>query len=555
VSPGAVPIDERPFPWEAQRESILARRLPWLLVFRAVVATLLLIMALAADFLGWSLSRVTYILYAVNIATYFMVLVEGLLLRARGSATVLSTVHLASAVGIALTVVQGTGGVSSAFSFLYLLAILDGAIIAGRGVALAMASICSLVYGGQLVLQLYKVFPVVGAEVLPNPQEFVSAVVVHIGAFYLIAILAGHLAGLLETARQLASSAKFDLHRVLELHAAVLESLPLGVVTVDSAGYVNTANQAAAWILDTPIAELIGDEAPRILQDFLIGDEFFTTVTAYQGHKERQVSLSRSQVQRRLAGGEFSSETDLTLVVMEDRTEWYSMERHLREKERLAGIGELAAAIAHEIRNPLASMAGSLELLDHPESTTSEQREKLRHIVSREVSQLKRLLENFLIYARPAPPSRFEVDVAILVREVAETVNQAAEYKEHDLVVQATQVLPALIDPEQIRQLLWNLLKNAFEASPTNDEVELNARFETPDKKWIVLEVADRGPGVSPEIRKTMFDPFQTTKDSGTGLGLSIVHRIVENHGGRIDVESSQYGGALFRVVLPAHSP
>jgi two-component system sensor histidine kinase PilS (NtrC family) len=240
---------------------------------------------------------------------------------------------------------------------------------------------------------------------------------------------------------------------------------------------------------------------------------------------------------------------------MEDRTEWYSMERHLREKERLAGIGELAAAIAHEIRNPLASMAGSLELLDHPESTTSEQREKLRHIVSREVSQLKRLLENFLIYARPAPPSRFEVDVAILVREVAETVNQAAEYKEHDLVVQATQVLPALIDPEQIRQLLWNLLKNAFEASPTNDEVELNARFETPDKKWIVLEVADRGPGVSPEIRKTMFDPFQTTKDSGTGLGLSIVHRIVENHGGRIDVESSQYGGALFRVILPAHSP
>ena len=541
---------ERPLTWEAQRESSLARRLPWLLFFRVVVATLLLLLALVADYLGWSLSGLTYILYLVILGSYGMVVLEGLLLRGKASPTVLSTIHLVSAVAIAFGVVHGTGGVTSTFSYLYLLAILDGAIIAGGGVALVMASVCSISYGTQLVLQLYRVFPK-GIESLPEPQEFVSAVVVHLGAFYLIAVLAGHLAGLLEKARDLVASTEFDLHQILELHAAVLESLPLGVVTIDAKGIVNTANQAASWILNIPIGGLIGLPAPEFLKDFRTGDKDSLIYTLEQDNRRREISLNRSRVERMVPGQPSPAQMELTLVVIEDRTHWYAMERDLRAKERLAGIGELAAAIAHEIRNPLASMSGSLELLEHSASLSSAQRDKLRHIVSREVSQLNRLLENFLIYARPAPPKRIRMDLAIVVREVAEAVNQAAQYKEHPLVLHADGGLFTQIDPEQIRQLLWNLLKNAFEASEPHEPVELRVALHSSNSDWIVLDVSDRGVGVSPEIQNTMFDPFQTTKPAGTGLGLSIVHRIVENHGGKIDVKVSKYGGALFRVLLP----
>lgn len=539
-------------PWEMGREFILARRLSWLLFFRLAVASLLLLFALAADYFDWSLSRVTFILYVVSTASYAMVLVEGLLLRAQASPTVLSTVHLATAVGIALAVVQGTGAVNSAFSYLYLLAILDGAIIAGRRIALMMASICSITYGTQLVLQLYRVFPG-GEESTPTSQEFVSAIVVHLGAFYLIAILAGHLAGLLETAREVATSAKFDLSRVLEVHSAVLESLPLGVVTVDANGLVNTANQAASWILDIPVEHLIGASAPKMLHDFLKGNQLFTTLSIEHENRIRQISLSRSHVQRSLTQTALYPELQLTLLVMEDRTKWYAMEHHLREKERLAGIGELAAAMAHEIRNPLASISGSLELLDKSESITSAQRDRLNHIVSREVAQLNRLLDNFLVYARPAPPNRIRVDVALIVREVAESVAQAREYTDNKLVIKSKSPLYATIDPDQIRQILWNLLKNAFEATPPNHVIELRAKsIKNKNSESIVLEVADSGSGIDVEIRNRIFEPFQTTKSSGSGLGLSIVHRIIDNHRGTISVGESKFGGALFSVVLPA---
>ena len=325
---------------EAQRESLLERRLPWLLVFRVGVATVLLIVALVADLLGWNLSRFTSLLYAVIIGTYLMVLVEGVLLRSRVSRVVLSSVHLAGALGIALAIVQGTGGVLSPFSFLYLLAILDAAIIAGRRAAFIVASLCSVGYGVQLVLQMYRILPA-GAEDLPTSQEFSSAVVIHLGAFYLIALLAGRLALMLDAAWKTASTAQVDLQRVLEFHASVLESLPLGVLTVDPTGHVSTANQAAAWILDTPSSALIGQDLPRFLQDFMVGEESHCTVTRMSGDKESQLFLGKSQIKRAGVGDIVPPKIDFTLLILEDRSEREELERRLSEQESGISLVEL----------------------------------------------------------------------------------------------------------------------------------------------------------------------------------------------------------------------
>ena len=535
----------------SKRESLLARRLPWLLVFRVGVATALLGFALAADLLGWQLSQFTTLLYAVIVGTYAIVLVEGGLLRSEVSRVALSSVHLIAALAMALAIVQGTGGVNSPFSFLYLLAILDAAIIAGRRIALLMASVCSITYGLQLVFQLYGILPA-GSEALPSPYEFMSAGVAHLGAFYLIAILAGRLATMLEAESALASSAQYDLQRVMELHATVLEALPLGVLTVDSAGKISTANQAAAWILDIPIEELIGHALPGFLIQFLEGEENYSSLTTTLGEKERQLSLSRAHVKWSGGGEIVAPRIDLTLLVLEDRTDLYGLERRLREQERLASIGELAAAIAHEIRNPLASMSGSLELLQSPESTTDEQRYKLRSIVSREVEQLNRLVDNFLVYARPSQPNYLTVDVVHLAREVADAIRHDPGWRERELSMLGESQLLASVDPEQVRQLLWNILRNAVEASPEGKPVSLNVEFETVESAgWFVMEVVDCGTGIDPMIRDTLFEPFKTTKQGGTGLGLSIVHRIVEGHGGYIDLGSPEGGGTEVRVVLP----
>jgi two-component system sensor histidine kinase PilS (NtrC family) len=515
------------------------------------VATTLLVIALVADLLGWQLSEFTTLLYAVIVGTYLIVLVEGALLGSDVSRVTLSTVHLIAALAMGLAIVQGTGGVNSPFSFLYLLAILDAAIIAGRRIALLMASVCSVTYGTQLVFQLYGILPA-GSESIPSPYEFMSAGVAHLGAFYLIAILAGRLATMLEAESQIASTAQYDLQRVLELHATVLEALPLGVLTVDPGGNISTANQAAAWILDTPIEDLIGHGLPGFLFEFLEGEESYCSITVTLGEKERQLSLSRAHVKWTGGGEIVPPRIDLTLLVLEDRTDLYGLERRLREQERLASVGELAAAIAHEIRNPLASMSGSLELLQNPGSTTGEQRHKLRSIVSREVEQLNRLVDNFLVYARPSQPSYLTVDVVHLAREVADAIRHDPEWRERKLSMLGEAQLLASVDPEQIRQLLWNILRNAVEASSEGKPVSLNVEFETVENAgWFVMEVVDSGTGIDPVIRDTLFEPFKTTKQGGTGLGLSIVHRIVEGHGGYIDLGSSETGGTEVRVVLP----
>jgi len=239
-------------------------------------------------------------------------------------------------------------------------------------------------------------------------------------------------------------------------------------------------------------------------------------------------------------------------VVMEDRTDLHALEGRLREKEKLAGVGELAAGIAHEIRNPLASMSGALELLCQEDLTNDEQRVKLRSIVSREVDQLNRLVEDFLVYARPAPPKLISVDVCHLLREVVDSFSQDPLWGEHQVMLEGIEAIKAQVDPEQIRQLLWNLLRNAMEASPLGASVRVIIEEESEASLgWFVIKVVDKGAGIDPAILPTLFEPFKTTKETGTGLGLSIVHRIVENHGGHVEITCPESGGTVVNVIIP----
>jgi two-component system sensor histidine kinase PilS (NtrC family) len=216
-------------------------------------------------------------------------------------------------------------------------------------------------------------------------------------------------------------------------------------------------------------------------------------------------------------------------------------------QEHMASLGKLSAAMAHEIRNPLAAISGCVELL--VETPDLETQTKLKGIILREVHRLNNLIEEFLIYSRPMPPRLFRTDICALTRETCDVIKTHDVAQMHNIDVVAPERLEASVDAGQIRQMLWNLLKNALEASPKDAPVQIS--LATSNKQQIILEIHDNGAGISPEMRQFLFEPFHTTKPQGTGLGLAVVKRIVDGHGGDIRFISQEGNGTTARVILP----
>lgn len=531
----------------ANTQPDIGRRLPGLLVFRAAVAIAVFALTLAADLGAWPLQRMSVLLYGVVIGSFVVVLVAGVLLRAGISPLILSGVHLSTALLSATMVVEGTGGVSSTLSFLYLLAILDGAILGGAGMALAMAAASSVLYGAQLVAQLYELFPSALGYV-PPPATFATTALSHLIAFYLSAWLAGQLAQLLRRARTEASDARHDLRRAEIFHAEVLEALPVGVAILEDLPtggcLVRMVNAAACQILGMSEAALLNGRLPDVVEVFCGGGKSAgdATLARVDGPRDLHLLLSRLPSAAAAAPGA----APFAVLVLDDRTEVRALEEKLHRRERLAGIGQMSAAIAHELRNPLAAISGCIELVSDGKASSSE-RAKLISIVLREIDRLNGMVTDFLAYARPPAPTRLPIDVVELARDIATALQRDAAWDDHPLRVHAPAQLCAEVDPSQLRQVLWNLLKNAVEVSPPGAAVDMRFVEQAQD---LCIEVQDHGAGISAEARPHLFEPFFTSKAHGTGLGLAVVYNIVSAHGGKIDVISAS-DGTTMRVMLP----
>jgi two-component system sensor histidine kinase PilS (NtrC family) len=249
------------------------------------------------------------------------------------------------------------------------------------------------------------------------------------------------------------------------------------------------------------------------------------------------------------------------IVNFSDLTDLRRMEAQVQRAERLAAVGQMAAGVAHEIRNPLASISGSIELL-RGTPTIDPESGALMEIVLREVDRLNGLITELLEYARPRERVLTPIDLGVVLDETLRVFAQdrtyahvsatyAAEAEAADLEVQA--------DPAQIRQVVWNLLRNAADAMPGGGEVKVSLRRvgegveDGPDGDTRLAEfvVEDSGKGMSSEEQDRLFEPFFTTKTHGTGLGLATVHRIVSEHGGQILVESQVGRGTRMRIRLP----
>jgi two-component system sensor histidine kinase PilS (NtrC family) len=319
-----------------------------------------------------------------------------------------------------------------------------------------------------------------------------------------------------------------------------------GLLTVDAAGRVTFLNRAGEQMSGRSRAELQGRPAPVPFAAMLAGSgRSEATVEAADG---RRLQFGYSTFPLRGSAGAGLGQA----VIFQDLTELRAMEERVARSERLADLGAVAAGLAHELRNPLASMMGSVELLRQSAGMDHDDL-KLADIVLREAGRLEELVTQFLAYARPAEPQRVPVDLAAVAADtLAVFVHDPAAAGV--TLVPALAPAPALADPDQLRQVLWNLLRNAAEAvggGGAGREVRVATGVDPGGAPW--LRVEDQGPGLAPADLPRLFLPFFTTKRSGTGLGLATVHRIVDAHGGAVSAgpAAPPGSGACFTVRLP----
>ena len=468
---------------------------------------------------------------------------------------------------IVSAIVYITGGVSSYFSSLYALPIIAASTIQSRRGGMMVGVLSTLLYGGLVLAQYYGAgfFPVVtDYALLPPARVVIFTVGLNVFGFFAVAVLSGHLAEnvrrageqLVETSNQLADLQAFSQH--------VIDSLTSGLATTDIDGRVLTFNRAAEAITRVTAAEAVGRSVADVLQ-------FPRDLDGLFGAREGRPKLPRVEVaftRQDSVDIELGLSTALLLTprgetgflfTFQDVTESRKQDREARVQQRLAAVGEMAAGIAHEIRNPLASMSGSIQILRQELPLTAEQ-SQLMDIVLRESDRLNETIRSFLAYAKPQRLSTERVDVRQIITDTACLLQNNAELTEdHQIDVDVpSEPTWYVADENQIRQVVWNLATNGVRAMPKGGKLRLSLlrrNVDTSAPGEMVIRVEDQGVGIAPEELDGIFQPFRGAFERGTGLGLAIVHRIVSDYGGEVHVISERGAGTRVEVTLPLVTP
>lgn len=452
-----------------------------------------------------------------------------------------AVVQIVGDVLIAAGLVFLTGGAESPFTFTFSVAVIGAALMLGFRSALASA-VASLILYTAVVLGIQAgllVPPIGGASLTPLRLAF------HLSTNGLAIVLVGTLAGYLS--RQLATTGgrlverEKDLRSLSELHRQILEAMPSGLVTADGEGGVIFANPTAQAILGQDIEQLVGSSLSSV----------FPGIDMLGVHASRRELTIRTPVGKRILGLSVTpmavgSRRDPVLLVFQDLTELRRLEQELHRADRLAALGQMAAQLAHEIRNPLAAMRGSAQLLTE-ETAGNEVAERLGRILIRESDRLARLVDEVLRFARPANPRHQHLDLSVLVEEVLHMLH-SDPLAEGILLAAEGEGVEADVDPDQLRQVLLNLVRNALQAAGRGGQVRVLVGQEAGSA---VLEVRDSGPPIPEAILSRFFEPFFTTRQGGTGLGLATAHAIVSAHRGSLSVASTAEAGTIFTIRIP----
>lgn len=527
----------------------LVKRIYALIYIRLIVVTLLLgsfyLFKIGYD----KLSHPAY--FSLLIASlYFLSIVYAIMLRIikRAPQFVLFVyVQIVIDIIAETVLIYMTGGIESMFSFMFPLSIISAAIVLNRRACYIIATLGSICYGLLVDLQFYRVLEIPTGLVFTEKDYFYN-IFANISAFYLIAFLSGYLSDKLHSATKSLEERDSVLSDLKAFSKYVIESMPSGVFTTDLNRRIITFNTSAQVITKLHSTEVVGKK-PEEIFPFL--HNFVESADRIEGEIGRNGSTV--PVGMRLSKLMDGSGNSIGLIgVFQDLSELKEMEAEVKRKEKWAFIGELSASIAHELRNPLASLKGSVEML-RENQVSREHADRLMNIALSEMDRLNGIITDFLLYARPQELQKEPFDVHLSLREII-TLIQVQESNGKQATISAALEGSVIIvgDPKQLRQVYWNLCLNAVDAVDSNGTIMIYTE-QNPNSVSVIFR--DSGAGISKSDIEKIFYPFFTTKDSGTGLGLSTAQKIVEEHGGKIIVHSEGEGkGTTVRVTLPRHS-
>ncbi|HPK52986.1 MAG TPA: ATP-binding protein [Smithellaceae bacterium] len=538
-------------------------RLRLLIVFRLIIITLFLGVAIFIDIkkTGIPVSVKTLnFLYFIIAATYFFSIIYILLLKVIKDFKINVYGQLAIDVIMVTLIVYITGSLRSNYSVLYTLVIIYSVIFLGRYGGLIIASAAGILYGLLLDFEFFNIIPPVtffeyGYDY--TAEDVFIRILVHIVSFYVLALLASFVVEQEKKTRFLLKEKESEFDQLDLLFRSIIESLDTGVMTINLQGVIKTFNRAAEEITGFPLAAVINRQVVDVFPEFgaifnfgIYDKQIRSRMgVVIQGNKKQKIHLGCSSSPLRDKEDKIIG----SILIFQNLTEIKLMEETLEKSKRLALIGEMGAGLAHEMRNPLASITGSIELLKQG-LKLKDTDERLMKIILRSKDQLDSFVRDFLLLARPIPLNSEMVDINSIISDILESLKLSADWMA-DIKINCSLGDGVIIfaNREQIRQVINNLVLNAIQAMKEGGILSILTRsMKHHDREVIEINVGDTGMGIEEKDMEKVFEPFFTKKHKGTGLGLTIVSRIVDGYGGRIHLESGLNRGTVCRVWLPS---
>lgn len=539
------------------------KNLAWLVLARLVIVSLFLVTITLFNFrqpdffsddMLRGVTRLIIVSYCFSILTLTSFGLPSKYISAVAYAQILWEIIFAS------LLVLFTGGIASPYAFFYNLAIINAGLLFARREAIHTASLCGIIYGAIIdfhyfgKLNNFGLYQEVGDYY--GKTHLILLILTNLVAFCLTALLTGYLAEKSRSSESALREKEIDYEELKRLNSLIVSNLDSALVTINKSGNIRVFNRAASNITgissisayDRPINEILHDIHPL---DFLFGNNNRKDIIYKNSNAATQVlSIKSSPLYDK--NGNISG----AVIDFFDVTKVRELEVKLKKADRLAAIGELSARIAHEIRNPLASISGSVQLISQSGQIPSNDR-KLLEIVVRETERLDHLLGDFLNYAKPMPPIKSWFCLKDLIDELIDLLACDKRFAGLKITNHSQADVEIFADNEQMRQIIWNLLLNSAEATPDGGSVEIechcieDTNIGPSPHSAMEISVIDSGTGISVENMEMIFEPFFTTKQGGSGLGLAMVHRIIEANNGSITVKNMPAGGTCFKFIIP----
>ena len=519
--------------------------LAWLVKVRLIILTFLLGLELAIVRLtpvAFPLRLfVTVILLWFTISIFYL-----LLLSFWQEYRIQSLLQVLTDMALVTLVIYATGGVDSSFNFLYPLVIIVACILLPRVWAYLTAAFAFILYGTVLELTYFEVIPSYSTT-HPEVKALQAIILVNLFGYLAVAYLAGLLATKLRQVDVKLKDTSGALENLQALHENIIQSITEGLITTGLDGHITFVNSAAQKLLECSETQLLAQPIQHLFLDPLPhagsarADGEVRSVTPRGFRKTFRVLVSALAVPERDNLG--------YVYTFDDLTEIRRLEREIRMQDRLAAVGRLAAAIAHEIRNPLTSIAGAVHLLTGVPDLSDEHRQLLQ-IVTRESERLNDIITDFLAYSRGRQYQFKKVDLIPLLEDTLTLVEHRLTAENRSIRVERKYKVSeawALADGDKLKQVFWNFCENALRAMPEGGTLTISV--EAIGDAW-EMHFADTGPGMTPQLIEKAFEPFQSQFEGGTGLGLAIVYQIVQAHEGKVWARSKPGQGCVFVLRL-----